>query len=188
VPDVLYESMSNLIVVILQVINFLGLVVLGFWTKRWICSLQGTVNAQKETISALKEIINTTDTPEMLKRFESYRKLVDHENQALQDEYKRKLATQKDEMSQSKVEVMKYSQNIINGFIHVFSRLMPYAPMEARSKAIGSSNLEHGFKELLERLAKAAPQISAVQERKASLAAILDDVRLSELFVTEEKK
>ena len=76
--------------------NLIALGGFAWWIVGWLRSLKGAVDAQKETIAAQKEfiqglqtVLDVTDTPKMLERIEAYKKLVDHEKEAFQQDLKR---------------------------------------------------------------------------------------------------
>jgi len=138
---------------VIQVINLLGLIILAVFMKRWIDALKGTVDTQQQTIAALKSLMDASDTPAMLKRFESYRRLVDHEKQAIQENFERALAEQKIKISESQIE----TGNLFGSVYEIASRLMPYVPIEDRQKLLETSDIAPALIKPLARLADEAP-------------------------------
>jgi hypothetical protein len=61
----------------------------AYWIRGWIHALHGTVNAQQRTIDAFKTLLDASDTPKMLERFESHKKLTDIAADAVREEWDR---------------------------------------------------------------------------------------------------
>ena len=69
--------------------------------------LKGAVDAQKETIVTQKEfrqglqtVLDATDSPKMLERFEAYKKLNDLAADAVKQDLERRLSEEKDRVPQ----------------------------------------------------------------------------------------
>jgi hypothetical protein len=67
------------ILIIAVLINLIAMGGFARWIVGWIRSLTGAVDAQQQSINALKTLLDATDTPKMLERVEAYKKFVDHE-------------------------------------------------------------------------------------------------------------
>jgi len=83
------------IALIAAAVNLVVLAGFAWWIVGWLRSLKAAVDAQKETIAAQKEfiqvlkpVLDATDTPKMLERIESLKKLFDYEKEALQQALK----------------------------------------------------------------------------------------------------
>jgi len=98
----------------------------AWWIVGWLRSLKGAVDAQKETIVAQKEFIqalqtflDVTDTPKMLERIEAYKKLVDHQKEAFQQDLKRTSAEERqkilNEAIRARLIVRTYSASLAGG-------------------------------------------------------------------------
>jgi hypothetical protein len=137
----------------------------AWWIVGWLRSLKGAVDAQKETIAAQKEfiqglqtVLDVTDTPKMLERIEAYKKLVDHEKEAFQQDLKRTSAEERE----------KILNEAIRGevaMIDVIADLMPYVPIGKRKEAIASANVHPVLKGWMHRLCEQAPDVSESTDR-----------------------
>ena len=70
----------------------------------WFCvldPLHATVNAQQRTIDAFKTLLDASDTPKMLERLESYKKLTDIAADAVREDLERRLSQEKDRGSKA---------------------------------------------------------------------------------------
>jgi hypothetical protein len=158
--------MHDVIVIIAGLVNLVALGGFAYWARGWFTALKGAVDAQKETIAAQKEfieglrtILDATDTPKMFERFEAYKKLVDQEKEAFQQNAEHKLTEQREWMSATEIAVSKAMSTVISSYINIIGALMPYAPRNARTAAVEATSLDKGFKETLLTLADHAPNL-----------------------------
>jgi hypothetical protein len=82
-------TLHDLIVIVAALVNLTVFGGCAYWVVRWLRSLKGTVDAQAETISTLRTVLDVTDIPKMLERIEAYKKFVDQEKEAALTQAKR---------------------------------------------------------------------------------------------------
>lgn len=140
------------------VILLVGFGVLIYWFRQWISALRGALEAQRVTIEAQKvfidnmsTLLNVTDAPKMLERYEAYKKMVDYEKEAMLQEH------QETELAE-------------DGLIGIVTDLLPYIPSEKRDDLIAPAKIPSRHKEMLARLAKAAPDFQAETRERARKA------------------
>jgi len=162
---------------VLQFVNLVGLIVLGVWVKRWIKSLQGTVEAQQATISAFQNLLSVVDLPQMQKRFEAYKKIFDHEKELLQQKFDRETAEYKQQLSQTGFEMLKAAQGITRDYMGVIAALIPYVPREVRREAIEKNVADPGIKDALNRIADGAPELPFAHEQHKFTLTLMQALR-----------
>jgi len=106
----------------------------------------------------LQTVLDATDTPKMLGRIESYKKITDLEVEALKQDLSRKLAEERNKMSQ----LASVLANVGRGYLDIIADLMPWAPIEERKKIVESADVPDDFKAPLHRWAEKAPDLSTV--------------------------
>ena len=138
--------------IVIVLVGFGGLI---YWLRQWISSLRGALEAHRATIEAQKvfienmsTLLNVTDAPKMLERYEAYKKMVDYEKEALLREHQEK------ELAEE-------------GLIGLVTELLPYIPLEKRDELLASAKMPTRHKEMLARLATAAPDFQAEAREKA---------------------
>jgi hypothetical protein len=168
-------TLHDIIVIIAALINLIVFGGCAYWVVCWLRSLKGTVDAQAETISTLKTILDVTDTPKMLERLEAYKKFVDHEKEVLEQSFRRQLEKEKQKSSQSGVAALQATASLVAGMTNIIALLMPYVPREERKKAIETRNFDDQFEAILHRLAEEAPDFSERRPlmRHSELVALL---------------
>jgi hypothetical protein len=62
-------TLHDLIVIVAALVNLTVFGGCAYWVVRWLRSLKGTVDAQAETISTLRTVLDVTDIPKMLRFF-----------------------------------------------------------------------------------------------------------------------
>ena len=142
----------------------IALTVLGFggvvtWLHRQITALNGTISAHQRTIEAMNHLVNAIDAPGMLRRFEAYKKLVDHEKELLL----KTSATQAQELQRGKTE---WLVEHMSAFFGLAADFLPYVPIQIRRDFIERLKLPSGqsadaFKGALLHLSKEAPNLHA---------------------------
>jgi hypothetical protein len=101
----------------------------------------------------------------MLARIESYKKITDHEVEALKQDLSRQLAEEKNKMSQTGAVLA----NLGRAYLGIIADLMPWAPIEQRKKIVESAVVPDDFKAPLLNWAERAPDLStAVLEGRVS--------------------
>jgi hypothetical protein len=150
-------TLHDLIVIIAALLNLTVFGGCAYWVVRWLRSLKGTVDAQAETISTLRTVIDAMDLPKMLERFKAYKKITDRQKEAEVQEIERKFSEQQAALVQSGEESKKgYEQDRID-FIDLILDLMPYVRKEIRYKVIASSNFSDELKHTLQDTARKLP-------------------------------
>ena len=91
--------------------------------------------------------------PKMLERLESYKKLVEHENEAIQRNLRRISA----ETSEKKIDIGVRNMTAMLGIIGHF---MPYVPTQRRKEVIDTATIVPCMKQTMQRLAEQAPDLS----------------------------
>jgi len=143
------------------ILSILGVGGLIYWMKRHIDALKGAVDAQQKTIEAqatilkdfealnkiMKTVIETVDAPAMLKRWEDYKKIVDHEKEIA--------------LQQQATHAMDSFSNLYNVFIDLAAKTIPYTPLDQRVVLINSLNISPSVdtqvRDALHRIADSAP-------------------------------
>ncbi len=166
--------------IVLLVVYILGTCGLGYW----ISALKGAVSAQEKTIVAQGEslknlqsllqtmqiVLESTDAPKMLERFEAYRKLVDEEKAVVLQQHARRFDEEKKHLSQSAVKFFREVSEVTSSAFSLIVDLMLYAPPELRKKIIDSSKLPPDYQAMVHRSADAAPDLSLPENRRGLLA------------------
>jgi hypothetical protein len=153
-------------------VNVIALGGFAWWIVGWLRSLKGAVDAQRVTIAAQKEFIQglqalleLTDSPKMLERYEAYKKIVDHEKESL----KRALEARRAEAQGKLASAEIWSDDMIN----LFFDLTPYVAEQDRTTVIESTQLSDSAKMIMRRFANLIPDLSTQKRLMTSLEARL---------------
>lgn len=142
-------TLSEVLQAIQIAILLLGFSGLVIWLRQWIFALRGALQAQNATIDTQKIVIESmsnfltvADAPKMLERYEAYKKLVDHEKEAIL----------------RKQEGKEFSEQ---GLLGMIIDMLPYVPSAQRGELLASAKISALDKEQLNRVAKVAPDLLA---------------------------
>lgn len=148
--------MEQTLDIVQTVILVIGFGLLAYWIK----ALKGTVEAQAGTIAEQKTfienlatVLNATDAPKMLERYEALKKLLDHEKEALIAQYEKKIKQQQ--------QVQIFVNSSEKPLLNVIAELMPFVPADKRNSIIQAAKLGEAERIRIEELAKAAPDLIA---------------------------
>lgn len=171
--------MIEIVMVIALALAILGLGALAYWMKHRIDALKNALGAQENTIRAQGEVIknvqevhslmrtvlNILDAPAMVKRWEDYQALIEHEREQL-------VRVQQQEGNDAHATMV--------GLVDVVSSLILYTPSSQRRDAIDATSFPPYLKEHLHRIAAAAPDRSTLtvtfphgEDRSLSVASAL---------------
>ena len=170
--------MVETLLLVQTVLYILGLGGLVYWLTRQIRALQGTLDAQAETIKAQGEmltsfetlvrtiqgVLESTDEPKMLARLKAYKEFVDREKETALQDQARQFSEEKEKMSQAQLESLELLNSVALGYIDFAGKLLPYVPLEERKKRIDELDLPGSIKKRLYRMAETAPDLSARRE------------------------
>jgi hypothetical protein len=155
------------------VVAALALVILGFgalvyWMKRQTDALKSAVAVQENTILAqadhmkaqgellknveevhhlMKAMLDIVDAPAMVKRWEDYRALVDHE---------------REQLARVQPQEVNEVSATIAGLVELVSHLILHTPASQRRDMVDATGLPASLKEPLHRMAAAAPDRSTL--------------------------
>jgi hypothetical protein len=110
--------------------------------------------------------LNAADTPKMLERFESYRKLVDQEKEAALTQAKRELAEDKNKSVESSLQAVIYLNEHVTNLVDLVGRLVPFVPPKDRPTLLDSIDFRPRLKDRMIRLAHEAPDLSHPETRR----------------------
>jgi GAF domain-containing protein len=150
---------------VVGLVNLLALGGVAWWIVGWIRSLKGAVDAQEKTIKAqtnlvetLRTVLDAIDTPQMVKRYTDYKKIVDHEKDIWEQSVRRQWNEEKHKSSRS---------------LDIIASLIVYVPLEERKKAIEKSDFDDQIKRILLRIADYAPDFSPSQMATSEILRVL---------------
>ena len=117
----------------------------------------------------MQTVLDVTDTPKMLKRIEGYKKLVDHEKEAFQQDLKRTSAEERE-------KILNEAIRDAVALIDVITDFMPYVPIEKRKETIEPVNVHPVLKRRMHRLADQTPDFSVSRSEFEIFRNILNSI------------
>jgi len=108
-------TLHDTIVIIAALVNLIAFGGFAYWIK-------GSLQAQQQTITALKNLIDALDTPKMLERFEAFKKTVDLAKEAAIQDLERKFEEERKELVRAGVET---TSELADDFLALIVNLMP---------------------------------------------------------------
>ena len=146
----------DIVAIVAALLNLLALGGFFWYVKGWFTSLEKIVGVQKEAIDAYQKLLESADVPKMAERMVAYKKFVDQEKEALQEDYERKLSEHGEAPILRGAELAD-SQRVDD--FELVAALLPHVQPERRKAIIDSSPISGNLKAITSDVALKAPYL-----------------------------